>query len=558
MTFSCVKRWLFLGTITGGALMLLGSDITVAEDNGTDPAEVAIGERLFLETRFAQFFFSHANGDANARLESGDPVVDVTETLDSPLPGPFAGQSINCRACHLVDEQGGVPDGGNRTYADFTRRSPVPARDDANIHSPRNSPPLVNAFRVKRSELLLHFDGEFATVQDLVKSTLTGRNFGWIPQEQRQALAHIAHIIRHDDGSGELAQQFGGAYTVVLKGTDPSIPREFRLPVRFRIDVTTTSDTEILDAVAKLIEAYLRSLVFAQDAEGIFNGSPYDVFLRKNDLPRAPDKEESDIDYGRRLRKLLDDLMTPQFVSEEDGTFTTHQQAFIFGPLELRGLKIFLREPDVVPLPPEVIAQGTIGNCIACHAPPIFTDFRFHNTGASQEEYDAIHGSGAFAALSIPDLQTRRHDHNAYLPPTPQHPDAQGPFRDSPAADKPGHTDLGLWNVYANADFPKPQVRIQRLLCQHNTSCGPRHLLPKTIALFKTPGLCDLGHSAPYFHTGRQGTIEAVVGFYTGNSALLRAGRLHNGAPELAGMALVTGDIAPLSAFLKALNEDYN
>jgi hypothetical protein len=222
MTFSCVKRWLFLGTITGGALMLLGSDITVAEDNGTDPAEVAIGERLFLETRFAQFFFSHANGDANARLEAGDPVVDVTETLDTPLPGPFAGQSINCRACHLVDEQGGVPDGGNRTYADFTRRSPVPARDDANIHTPRNSPPLVNAFRVKRSELLLHFDGEFATVQDLVKSTLTGRNFGWIPQEQRQALAHIAHITRHDDGSGELAQQFAGAYAVVLKGTNPN------------------------------------------------------------------------------------------------------------------------------------------------------------------------------------------------------------------------------------------------------------------------------------------------------------------------------------------------
>jgi hypothetical protein len=538
--------------------MLLGSDITVAEDNGTDPAEVAIGERLLLETRFAQLFFSHMNGDANARLESGDPIVDVTETLDTPLPGPFAGQSINCRACHLVDEQGGVPDGGNRTYAHFTRRSPVPARNDANIHTPRNSLPLVNVFRVKRSELLLHFDSEFATVQDLVKSTLTGRNFGWIPQEQRQALAHIAHITRHDDGSGELAQQFAGAYAVVLKGTDLIIPPEFRLPVRFRIDVTTAGDTEILDVVAKLIEAYLRSLVFGQDTEGIFSGSPYDVFLRKNDLPRAPDEEESAIDYGRRLRKLLDDPMTPQFVSEEDGTFTTHRQAFIFGPLELKGLKIFLREPDVVPLPPEVIAQGTIGNCIACHAPPNFTDSRFHNTGASQEEYDAIHGSRAFTAWSIPDLQTRRYDHNAYLPPTPQHSDPQSPFRDSPAADKPGHTDLGLWNVYANADFPKPQVCIQRLLCHHNTSCGPRHLLSKTIALFKTLGLRDLGHSAPYFHTGRQETIEAVVGFYIGISALLREGRLRNGAPELAGMALVLGNIAPLSAFLKALNEDYN
>jgi hypothetical protein len=29
-----------------------------AEEEESDPAEIAIGERLFLETRFAQFFFA--------------------------------------------------------------------------------------------------------------------------------------------------------------------------------------------------------------------------------------------------------------------------------------------------------------------------------------------------------------------------------------------------------------------------------------------------------------------------------------------------------------------
>jgi hypothetical protein len=561
MRFSCVGwmgQWVALVALVGVTLPLSGSDCVAAADSETDPPEVAIGERLFLETRFAQLFFVRAKGDANAVLTAGDPVLDVTETLDAPLPGPFAGQSMNCRTCHLVDEQGSAVGGGNRTYADFARRSPLPAREDAISHTPRNAPPLVNTLLVKRRDLLLHFDGEFATVRDLVKSTLTGRNFGWLPQEQQRALAHIAQIIREDDGSGELAQEFGGAYAVVLKGIDPSIPPEFRLPVQFRIDVTTASDKEILEAVAKLIEAYLRSLVFAQDAEGAFNGSPYDVFLRKNSLPSAPNKGESDIEYARRLRKLLEHLSKPQFVTNDDGTFTTHQQAFLFGPLELRGLKIFLREPETVPLPPDDIAQGGIGNCIACHMPPNFTDFRFHNTGASQEEYDAVHGSGAFAALAIPDLRTRGLDYHAYLPPTPQHPNARGPFRDSPAADKPGHTDLGLWNVYANADFPKPQLRIQRLLCEHDESCPPDRLLPKTIALFKTPGLRDLSHSAPYFHTGRLDTFEAVVGFYIAMSALQRTERLRNGAPELAGMALVAGDIDPLRAFLQALNEDYD
>ena len=70
-----------------------------------DPAEVALGERLFLETRFAEFFARTSGGEVNRPLPAGDPVVDTTETTGDPLPGPFAGQAINCRACHMVDEQ---------------------------------------------------------------------------------------------------------------------------------------------------------------------------------------------------------------------------------------------------------------------------------------------------------------------------------------------------------------------------------------------------------------------------------------------------------------------
>ena len=38
-----------------------------------DPPQVAVGERLFLETRFAQFFFAHSDGNANAGARG--PVV---------------------------------------------------------------------------------------------------------------------------------------------------------------------------------------------------------------------------------------------------------------------------------------------------------------------------------------------------------------------------------------------------------------------------------------------------------------------------------------------------
>src|SRR6266699_5713965 len=69
-----------------------------------DPAKVAIGERLFLETRFSQYYFANSRGDANTNLPSGDGVVATTITTDRPLPGPFAGFAMNCRACHLVNE----------------------------------------------------------------------------------------------------------------------------------------------------------------------------------------------------------------------------------------------------------------------------------------------------------------------------------------------------------------------------------------------------------------------------------------------------------------------
>jgi hypothetical protein len=530
-----------------------GTDPESEPEEEADPAEVAIGERLFLETRFAQFFFAYSRGDANAVLPTGDPTVDFTVTPATPLPGPFAGKSINCRSCHLVDEQSGVSGGGNRTYTDFARRSPIPQRGDGKLTTTRNSPPLVNA-SIRRRNFLLHFDGEFISPAELVRRTFTGRNFGWLAHEQHRAIRHIAHIIRNDDGEGALAQEFGGAYRVVLKGTDPSIPPEFRIPPRFRIDVRRADDEEILDAVAKLVGAYLRQLLFAQDDAGRFSGSPFDVFLRRNHLPREPAKHESDIEYSRRLLKLVEKLNQPRFVSAADGNFELHDQAFVFGPLELQGLKTFLREPKKLPLSSSALAEGGIGNCIACHAAPNFTDFSFHNTGAAQDEFDSIHGDGAFAALHIPGLHTRNANFNAFLPPTARHPRASGPFLDIPSVDRPGATDLGLWNVFANPDIP----RIRNLLCRNGTPCVDRQLLDQTIATFKTPGLRDLGHSGPYLHTGRADALGNVIGLYAKFSNLARAGKMRNADPLLEGIALKPSDGEALVAFLKSLNEDYD
>jgi len=539
-----------------------GGGGSVEEEEEADPPEVSLGERLFLETRFAQAYFAARGANVNAP-GVGDPVMDATVTTAAPLSGPFRGESMNCRACHLVDELGDVSGGGVRTYADFGRRSPVPLREDGLLMTARNSPPLVNATLPRSGGFLLHFDGEFPSTADLVRGTFTGRNFGWLPNEEAQAVAHIANVIRGDDGRGRLAQDFGGLpYRVVLKGTERSIPADFVLPPQFRIDPETATDAQVLDAVANLVGVYVESLVFQQDPSGVFFASPYDTFLRKNGLPRAPRPGESPAVYSSRLRVLVNGLQQPRFVTPANGALKLHAQEFAFGEAELAGLKIFLAAPDAVPPSSAVLQQGGVGNCVSCHPAPDFTDFGLHNTGAAQDEYDAIHGAGAFVALAIPGLEERNAAPDEFLPPSPAHPFAKGRFRAVPSADHPGETDLGVWNILGNPDIPAPQLTLEQLLCSvagtHPAECTIASLLPMTVALFKTPGLRDLGQSAPYLHTGQEDTLEAVINFYIRASALARAGALRNAAPELSGVALTGDDVTPLAAFLRALNEDYD
>ena len=467
-----------------------------------------------------------------------------------------------------------------RAYTDFARRSPVPDRGDGQVTAPRNSPPLVNASLPREDGLLLHFDGEFATLADLVRGTISGRNYGWLPRETPQAIANLARVIRGDDGQGALAGDFGGlSYSVVLTGKDPSIPPEFKLPRAFRVDVAHASNRQIFDAVAALIAVYTEQLQFSTDEDGAFNLSPFDVFLSVNGLPQQPARRESDLDYSRRLLKRITQMEAAgalQFVNGNPNTATGNfdfhpTQPFRFDQVELQGLKIFLAEPAQLPLTPAQVAAGGLGNCIACHAAPKFTDFRFHNTGATQLEYDTLHGPGAFAQLPVPGLLTRLAHHDEFLPATSHHPDATGVFRSVPDALQPSRTDLGVWNVFANPDFPETQIRLWRMLCADELAdasaaaafgqirrCAPAALLPGTIARFKTAGLRDLSHSAPYLHTGQFDTLEDVIGLYRTSSDLERAGTLRNGAAELAGVALSPADIASLVAFLRSLNEDYS
>ena len=534
---------------------------------GTAGAEESVGERLFLETRFAQAFKVALDngGDINGP-NIGDEVVATVQTLGAPIDGPFKGLSMNCRACHLVDDVLDPPGGGMRTYTDFARRSPIPARADGKTVAVRNSPPLVNSALDRPGGVLFHFDAESNSMEELVAATFTGRNFGWLPGERAQAIAHIARVVRSDDGTGALAKEFDGtSLRTLFGGTDSSIPEEFRLTSQFRVAVGSASDQDVFDAVVRVVAAYVNGLRFSQeDDNGAPIRSPFDVFLEANGFPQAPDSNESPLGYSRRLLQLVkarESAGTLQFITSNpnrtDGSFQFHTQPFSFGAQELAGFKMFLAEPTALPASPAELAVGKIGNCIACHAAPNFTDFKAHNTGTTQKEYDDIpgHGPGAFLNLPIPTLETRTADD---LPATEQHPSASERFRAAPSSGTT-LTDLGLWNVFANPDMPTPQSKIRTILCDEEQPCSTsqRELLDRALARFKTPGLRNLGHSAPFMHNGQFNTLDEVLDFYREMSDLAHKGTLRNGPPQLRGIALQGNDITPLAAFLKALNEDY-
>ncbi len=529
------------------------------------PGEIFHGARLFQETRFAQYFhdFVARGGGINETLAQGDPRLEKTFRFFGLPPyqipfatSPFKGTSYSCRTCHMVDEHADQKELGMRAFADFASRSPLAERDDGQLVTVRNSPVLVGSLS-KRDNLVLHHDGEFSSARDLIVSTLTGRNLGWLPDEQEVAIRHVCNVIRQDDGTGGLAKKFGGwSYPEVFSGLSESgqLPEKYMIDAGHRIKVSERTCNDILESVAYLLERYMDSLKFAENRHSY---SPYDLFLATNSLPAHPSEDESDEDYGNRLLAMiesLDESGNLKFVKSnpntENGQFRFHDQSYAFGEMELQGLRVFFNRK---PVP----GRGA-GNCAICHPAPHFTDFSLHNIGVTQVEYEAIHGQGSFQNLQIPDLKQRGERARFYLPATPAHPDRLGIFRKAASESNTLATDLGAWNIFLNADYPNVQGHLRNLFCGDEATCLTDDMaLQKAIAAFKTPTLRNLGHSAPYMHNGQISDLHATVGFYIASSNSSRNGLIRNADSELRNVRISSRDVQPLVSFLISIYEDF-
>lgn len=411
-----------------------------------NPLQLRLGERLFHEQRFT--------------TSKGDLVT-------------------SCAICHTVDDD---PQ-GTRAYTDFFNRSWVPYRtEDPRRSEIRNSPTILDAGLMPR----LHFDGEFGSLEELVKGTFSGRPMGWLPGEEAQAFTQVQSVLLQDksEAAGDsYREQFKKAYDVELE----SLSRD-----------------QIISLVSKTVADYLRTLNSKRN-------SPYDRFVQLNGLDTAPAKGETGRAFGEKMLAKLSELEATRVIKFTGG----------FNRAALDGYKIFLRADG----------QLSAGNCVVCHAPPLFTDYSFHNIGISQVEYDQFHGEGEFAALPIPNAANARR------------PSAK--FRETPTAVKPGEVDLGYWNF---VDLKSSPLR------RHGESDD--QLLERTIGAFKTPTLRHLAYTFPYMHTGSYSTLEDALRELMRMSDLARAGRVRQADDELSKIRLTDADIAPLVAFLNTLNEE--
>ncbi len=556
-----LKQILLAAIITSTVLCSLQAN----EEQQLSAAEVFHGERLFQETRFAQHFYKFVTrgGGINESLDQGDPKLEKTFRFFGLPPyqipfatSPFKGTSYSCRTCHMVDEHVNQKELGMRAHADFSSRSPLSSRDDKQSVTVRNSPVLVGSFS-QRDNFILHYDGEFSSMRGLIVSTLTGRNFGWLPDENEIAASHICDVVKNDDGTGKLAKSFGSlSYSEVFSGFSKSgnlLPEEYLINRNKRIEVSKSTCNEILASVAYLLGRYIGDLKFSGNK---FSYPPYDLFLAMNKLPAHPNHGESDEDYSNRLLLLIDSLNKSdklQFVKSnpntDDGRFRFHDQPYVFGKLELQGMKIFFnRKPT---------SEHGAGNCGSCHPAPHFTDFNLHNIGVTQVEYEAIHGQGSFQKLYIPTRKLRNENAEIYLPATSINPDRLGIFRKVTSESNALAVDLGAWNIFLNEDYPNPQGHLYYLFCNDRIDCEADQALQKSIATFKTPTLRNLGHSAPYMHNGQISDLHATIGFYIASSRSSRNGRIRNADDELKNIELTPRDIQPLVNFLISLYEDY-
>ena len=402
-----------------------------------------------------------------ALAQEADPKIALGKRLfnEKRLTNPGSDWMANCASCHIPPDE----PGRDRMFTDVVPLSLLPSVGHREKRlTLRNAPSLLDTGQMPK----LYWDGRYNALEPLVEDKITGTHFGWAPDTKAQAVDEIASMIQLDNG--ELATQ---PYTAEFK-------------TAYGVDVQKASHGEIVKAAAQAIADYVRTLHTTTT-------SKYDAFAYMNRVQKQVDIDAGDTpsDFAGRVEGNMMNQEGRNVIKVPEG----------WEMLAYEGMKIFYR----------YYGEEKAGNCVQCHYPPRFTDFKFHNTGVAQLQYESAHDEGSFAKLEIPDGGERPVERLSTFV----------------SRQDPSHVDLGYWNF------------------------APAEELESAVGAFKTPSLRDLQYTGPYMHTGAYQTLTDVVMHYVKASKMAREGTLVNAPEALKNMYITQEEVPALVAFLEQLNE---
>lgn len=126
------------------------------------------GKRVVLVALLGLFVASWPGWSQSASVSRAQKQLGERLFRDVRFSAPQGDLPASCANCHLFDED---PQ-GLRPFADFFNRSWISYRNESpQRFELRNSPGLFDVARQPR----LHYDGEFASLEELVTGTFAGR-----------------------------------------------------------------------------------------------------------------------------------------------------------------------------------------------------------------------------------------------------------------------------------------------------------------------------------------------------------------------------------------------
>lgn len=399
-----------------------------------------------------------------------DPAVRLGIRLfyDNRLSNPGANLATSCRTCHVPPE---VTDGETQ-FTDGLALSVFPATARGSKRETlRNTPTLLDA--VSRTPLM--WDGRYASIDTLLAEKLLSEHMGWLPDDAQRAKEEIQALLMNDTGEDTLAE---GSYLEQFQSVKG-------------IDVLALSADEAIATVAASIKDYLDTAI-------THNTSAYDAVAFLNRLNEGLTGEED-------TPQALAGRIFGRVANQEGRVLIRFPSAFDEDAYQ--GMKTFMRVAPT--FSSSTLEEETnVGNCIACHVPPKFTDEKFHNIGITQFEYDGVHGGGAFLSAEFAQ--------------------ASDATRSRATTDNPEAADLGRFNI-------EPA--------------------PENVGAFRTPPLRFIAKTGPYMHNGAYATLDEAIRAHIKAADMARDGSLRNADPELKKIRITEKDIPQLVAFLNKLNE---